>query len=266
MPHALTLTLATWNVNSLRARLPNLLAWLDKNPVDMLLLQELKCTEDHFPRLELEERGYNLAISGQKTFNGVAICSKYPLEDVSRSLPGDASDMAARYIEAVVSLKDKALRVASVYVPNGQEAGSDKFAYKLAFLERLQSHWHQLLTYDEIAVLGGDFNVAPYPMDVYDPEKLDGSVCYHPEERTRMRALMHLGLMDAFRLKHPEAREYSWWDYRSGGYQRGHGMRIDHLLLSPEAADHLTDAAIDERPRGEEKPSDHAPVTATLEL
>ena len=261
-----TLTIATWNVNSLRARLPNLLAWLDKNPVDILLLQELKCTEDQFPRLEMEERGYNLAISGQKTFNGVAICSKYPLEDVTRSLPGDASDTAARYIEAVVSLKDKALRVASVYVPNGQEVGSDKFAYKLAFLDRLQSHWRQLLAHHEIAVLGGDFNVAPYPIDVYDPEKLDGSVCYHPEERTRIRTLMHLGLKDAFRLKHPEAREYSWWDYRSGGYVRGHGMRIDHLLLSPEASDHLTDAAIDEHPRGEEKPSDHAPVTATLEF
>lgn len=261
-----SLIIATWNVNSVRARLPNLLAWLDKNPVDILLLQELKCVTEQFPRPELEERGYNLAIHGQKTFNGVAICSKYPLEDVTTTLPGDAEDHAARYIEAVVSLRDTALRVASVYVPNGQEVGSDKFAYKLAFLDRLQAHWRAQLTYHEIAVLGGDFNVAPYPVDVYDPAKLDGSVCYHPEERARLRALLHLGLVDAFRLKHADARQYSWWDYRAGGYARNHGLRIDHLLLSPEAADHLAEATIDETPRGEEKPSDHAPVLATLKF
>jgi exodeoxyribonuclease-3 len=227
----------------------------------------------------------------------VAICSKDPLDDVVCGLPslpleggvvakasvgvndlsftptptlpppgGGSLDSAARYIEAVVSLRDTALRVASVYVPNGQEVGSEKFAYKLAFLDRLQAHWRAQLTYHEIAVLGGDFNVAPYPIDVYDPEKLDGSVCYHPEERQRLRALMHLGLVDAFRLQHADARHYSWWDYRAGGYPRNHGMRIDHLLLSPEAADHLAGAAIDETPRGEEKPSDHAPVLATLKF
>ncbi len=261
-----TLSVATWNVNSVRSRLPNLLAWLAAGSVDILLLQELKCIEEQFPRMGLEELGYNLAIHGQKTYNGVAICSKYPLDDVVCELPGNPADEAARYIEAVVSLKDAALRVASVYVPNGQEVGSDKFAYKLAFLERLTTHWARQLQHHEIAVIGGDFNVAPYPIDVYDPEKLDGSVCYHPEERQRLRALMHLGLTDAFRQQHPSAAQYSWWDYRGGGYPRGHGMRIDHLLLSPQAADCLTDARIDETPRGAEKPSDHAPVIATLKF
>lgn len=261
-----TLTIATWNVNSVRSRLPNLLAWLGGNPVDILLLQELKCIKEQFPRMELEDLGYNLAIHGQKTFNGVAICSKYPLDDIVCELPGDESDSAARYIEAVVSLKGAALRVASVYVPNGQEVGSDKFAYKLSFLERLSALWVQHLRHHEIAVLGGDFNVAPYPVDVYDPEKLDGSVCYHPEERQRLRALLHLGMVDAFRQLHPQMQKFSWWDYRGGSYPRGHGMRIDHLLLSPEAADCLVRASIDENPRGEEKPSDHAPVIATLKF
>jgi exodeoxyribonuclease III len=259
-----TISIATFNVNSVKARLPNLLAWLDASRTDIVLLQELKCVDDAFPAMEIEERGYNIAIHGQKTYNGVAILSKFPLDDVVRGLGGDDADEQARYIEAVVSVQGGALRVASVYVPNGQDVTSDKFPYKLKFLERLRAHWAQRLTYHEVAVLGGDFNVAPAPMDVYDAAALDGSVCYHPAERERLRALMHLGFYDAFRVAHPTKQQFSWWDYRGNGYERGQGLRIDHLLLSPMAADKLVGCEIDEAPRREEKPSDHAPVVCRL--
>lgn len=260
------ITIATFNVNSVKARLPNLLAWLDANPIDIALLQELKCTDDSFPAMELEERGYNLAIFGQKTYNGVAILSKFPLSDVERGLAGDETDEQARYIEAVASIPGGAIRVASAYVPNGQEVGSDKFAYKLKFYDRLVAHWRTRLVYHEIAVLGGDFNCAPAPIDVYDAKHLDGSVCYHHEERVRLRALLHLGMTDAFRAMHPSSTQFSWWDYRGDGYARGLGLRIDHVLLSPHAADVMADAWIDETPRQQERPSDHAPVVVKLNI
>lgn len=258
------ISIATFNVNSIKARLPNVLAWLASAKPDIALLQELKCVDEAFPAMEIEELGYNLALFGQKTYNGVAILSKFPLDDVVRGLPGDASDDQARYIEAVASIPGGAIRVASAYVPNGQDVASDKFPYKLKFLERLRAHWAERLAYHEIAVLGGDFNVAPAPLDVYDAKLLEGSVCYHPAERERLRALLHLGFYDAFRVLHPTEHQFSWWDYRGGGYKRGLGLRIDHLLLSPMAADRLTACIIDEAPRREEKPSDHAPVIATL--
>ncbi|MES2985000.1 MAG: exodeoxyribonuclease III [Pseudomonadota bacterium] len=260
------ITIATFNVNSVKARLLNLLAWLDASRTDIVLLQELKCVDDAFPAMELEERGYNLAIHGQKTYNGVAILSKFPLDDVTRGLPGDDADAQARYIEAVVSVPGGALRVASAYVPNGQAVDSDKFPYKLKFYDRLREHWQAQLAFKEIAVLGGDFNCAPAPLDVYDAAALDGTICYHPAERERLRALMNLGFYDAFRTLHPSEKQFSWWDYRANGYERGHGMRIDHLLLSGLAADRLTACHIDEVPRQQEKPSDHAPVVCTLTL
>lgn len=258
------ISLATFNINSIKARLPNLLAWLKESPVDILLLQELKCVDEAFPAMELEDLGYNLAIHGQKTYNGVAICSKFPLDDVIRGLPEADGDDHARYIEAVASIPGGVLRVASAYVPNGQDVASDKFPYKLRFFERLKLHWERTLTYNEPAVLGGDFNCAPLPLDVYDPKALDGTVCYHPAERERLRALFNLGMYDAFRVLHPDAKQYSWWDYRAAGYERNHGLRIDHLLLSGMAADRLTECHIDETPRQAEKPSDHAPVVCTL--
>ena len=258
------ISIATFNVNSVKARLPNLLAWLDSNPIDIVLLQELKCIDEAFPAMELEERGYNLAIHGQKTYNGVAICSKFPIDEVTRGLGGDDADDHARYIEAIISIPGNALRVASAYVPNGQDVASDKFPYKLKFYDRLLAHWREQLKLNEIAVLGGDFNCAPQPLDVYDAKKLDGTVCYHPAERSRLRALMNLGFYDAFRVKHPDARQFSWWDYRMNGYAQNHGLRIDHLLLSAMAVDRLQDCVIDEAPRREEKPSDHAPVVCYL--
>lgn len=258
------ISIATFNINSIKARLPNLLAWLDENPIDILLLQELKCVDENFPAMELEEKGYNLAIHGQKTYNGVAICSKFPIDDVVRGLPEGEGDEQARYIEAVVSLPGSAMRVASVYVPNGQDIASDKFPYKLHFLERLRQHWAAVLAYGEVAVLGGDFNCAPLPHDTWNPATQDGAICYHPAERERLRALLNLGMYDAFRVLHPDAKQYSWWDYRAGAYERGQGMRIDHLLLSPQAADRLSTCHIDETPRQAERPSDHAPVVCSL--
>ncbi|MBA4274285.1 MAG: exodeoxyribonuclease III, partial [Alphaproteobacteria bacterium] len=166
------ITLATFNVNSLKSRMGNLLAWLDSRPVDVILFQETKTVDEQFPRMELEDRGYNLAIHGQKTYNGVCIASKYPLDDVLTGLPGDETDEQARYIEAVISVAGKAVRVASAYVPNGQAVDSDKFPYKLRFFERLHAHWERQLRYHELAVLGGDFNCAPEVIDVYDARAL----------------------------------------------------------------------------------------------
>ncbi len=252
--------LATFNVNSIRARLPNFLDWIAEAQPDVALLQETKCVDENFPGLEIEECGYNLALSGQKTYNGVAILSKRPLEDVVRTLPGDAEDAEARYIEAVTG----GVRVASIYVPQGTDVDSDRFAYKLAFYERLYAHFRELLTIEEPFVMGGDYNVASTPADVHDPARLDGSLCYHPEERRRFRMLCWLGLTEAFRALNPEPGAYSYWDYRASAWEKDRGWRIDHLLLSPQAADRLLASGIDRRPRGKDKASDHTPVWCEL--
>jgi exodeoxyribonuclease-3 len=260
----MTLTIATWNVNSIKSRLHVLLPWLKEASPSIVLLQELKTTTDTFPYMEIEELGYNIAAHGQKTYNGVAILSKFPLEDIRTSLPGEDTDVEARYIEAVVSLPFSALRVASVYVPNGQSPDSDKFQYKLRFLARLRAHLESLLGFDEPLVVGGDYNVAPYPIDVYDPKRLDGTVCYHPLEREALRSILNLGFYDAFRTLHPQQQSYSWWDYRGNGFEAGHGLRIDHLLLSAYAVDKLQSCEIAQSLRALEKPSDHAPVICEL--
>lgn len=263
----MTVKIATYNINSVRARLPQLLEWLKSAAPDIVLLQELKCLEEAFPRMEIEELGYNLAISGQKTYNGVAILSKFPLEDVVRKLPGEDTDEEARYIEAVATTPHGILRVASIYVPNGQEPGSERFQYKLRFFDRLHAHAKTLLAYEEKLVLGADYNVAPAPIDVFDPVRLDGTTCYHPEERKRFHRLLHLGLTDAFRALHPdEEHAFSWWDYRGGSWDKNEGMRIDHLLLSPLAADAIKAAGIDIATRGKDKASDHAPVWVELAI
>lgn len=261
----MTVTIATWNVNSIKSRLQHLLECLQEDAYDVLLLQETKCINDNFPRLEIEDAGYNVAIHGQKTYNGVAILSKYPIEDVVTTLPGDDSDEQARYIEGVISLPGEALRVASVYVPNGQSPDSEKFQYKLSFFNRLQSYVNVLLEYDEKLVIGGDYNVGPTALDVYDADKLDGTTCYHRDEREAFRRLLNLGLTDAYRTINPNTAGFSWWDYRAGAWQKDHGMRIDHLLLSPEAADALQAADVNRTPRQKEKPSDHTPVWCRLE-
>jgi exodeoxyribonuclease-3 len=257
--------IATWNINSIRQRLEHLTSWLDHTQTDIVLLQETKVTDDKFPTEPLEERGYNLAFTGQKTFNGVAILSKYPLEDVITTLPGQEEDEQKRYIEAVVSLPDSSIaRVASIYVPNGQSPDSEKFPYKMGFLNNLRAHAQTLLGYEETLILGGDYNIAPEAIDVHEPRKWEGQVCFHPREREHFRALTHLGLYDAFRIANPEREQYSWWDYRGGAYQKNDGLRIDHLLLSPQAVDRLQGCEIDESLRGLEKPSDHTPVVVVI--
>ena len=248
--------IATWNVNSIKARLPRLLEWLEAAQPDVVLLQELKVIDAAFPTQPIEDLGYNTAIHGQKTYNGVAILSKHPIEDVRRGLPGDENDDQARYIEAVVDT----VRVASIYLPNGNPTGSDKFPYKLAWMDRLIEHARDLLNYDEIMVLGGDYNIIPEDRDCYDPVAFaDDALCL-PESRARWRQLQYLGLTEAFRARHPNVSAFSYWDYQGGAWQKDNGVRIDHLLLSPPAADQLGKVGIDSTPRGKERPSDHTPV------
>lgn len=256
--------IATWNVNSVRPRLTHLLRWLEERRPDVVLLQETKTEDGGFPFEALEDAGYNVAHYGQKTYNGVAILSKGPIEDVVRGLPGNDHDPQARYIEALTTIDGQLVRVASVYVPNGQEIGSDKFAYKLGYFNKLKSHVDELLQHEEPIVLGGDYNVAPDLNDVYAPAELEGSVCFHPDERRAFRRLTHPGMTDAFRALHPQEQAFSWWDYRGNGWGMNKGLRIDHLLLNPEAADRLTTCRIDRDVRGWEKSSDHAPVWCTL--
>lgn len=258
--------IASWNVNSIKARLPNVLDWLKEASPDILLLQELKCVEENFPALEIGDLGYNAAVSGQKTYNGVAILSKTPLEVEQRALPGDESDEQARYIEAVTQTDAGPLRVASIYLPNGNPVDSDKLPYKLAWMARLEAHASALLALEEASVLGGDYNVIPSDEDCYDAVAWEGDALYRPESRTAFRALLYRGYTDAFRALHNEPGAYTFWDYQRGAWQKDNGIRIDHLLLSPQAADLLADAGIDRKPRGKEKASDHTPIWCSLTL
>lgn len=256
--------IATFNVNSLKVRMENLKVWLKEADPDVVCLQETKSTDETFPRAELEDLGYNLAIHGQKTYNGVALISKHPLEDVRIGLPGDESDEQARYIEAVISAGDTVLRVASIYLPNGNPVDTEKFPYKLRWMERLKAHAAELLTYEEPLVLAGDYNVIPTADDVYDEKAWEGDALTQPQSRAALREIINLGFTDAFRACHNEPHRYTFWDYQAGRWQKGQGIRIDHLLLSPQAADRLTACDIDIAPRGREKPSDHTPIWAKL--
>ena len=258
--------IATWNVNSIKARLPNLLTWLRDVQPDVALLQETKCVDDAFPRLELEDLGYNLAIHGQKTYNGVAVLSKGPLDDIRSGLPEGDGDDHARYIEAVASFGDLVIRVASIYLPNGNPVGTPKFDYKLAWMDRLRRHAVALLKLEEPTVLGGDYNIIPTEDDVYAPDAWREDALFRIESREKFRALANLGLTDAFRAMNPDrTHAYTFWDYQAGAWQRNNGLRIDHLLLSPQAADLLTASDIDKTPRGWEKASDHTPIWCDLQ-
>ena len=253
--------IATWNVNSVRARLPRVIEWLADARPDIVLLQEIKTVAEGFPRDEIEDLGYNIAIAGQKTYNGVAILAKSPIEDVTIGLPGDDADAQARYIEAFVG----DLRVASIYLPNGNPAPGDKFDYKLAWMERLGRHAERLVALDEPVILGGDYNICPTDDDVYDPKAFAADALCRPESRARYRTLIYLGYTDAFRALHPGPGAYSYWDYTGGAWQKDFGLRIDHLLLNPAAADRLGASGIDKKPRGKEKASDHTPAWCEIE-
>ena len=256
--------IATWNINGVRARIENLKTWLDQAGPDVVCLQEIKSEDDAFPAEALEGTGYNLAIHGQKGFNGVAILSKRPLEDVTVGLPGDKDDTQARYIEAAVSTDTGVVRVASIYLPNGNPVDSDKFPYKLAWMDRLIAHAGKLLALEEPLVLAGDYNVIPMPMDAKFPERWKDDALFQPESRAKLRELEALGLTDAVRTGYPGEDIYTFWDYQGGAWQKNNGIRIDHLLLSAQATDRLARVGIDKDVRAWEKPSDHVPVWVEL--
>jgi len=257
--------IATWNVNSIKARLPNVLAWLDNAQPDVVLLQEIKTVDETFPALEIEERGYNCAVHGQKSYNGVAILSKHSLEDVMTGLPGNEDDEQARYIEAWVDAGgDDGVRVASIYLPNGNPVPGDKYDYKLRWMDYLASRAALLLTSEEPVVLGGDYNVIPADGDCYDPAAWADDALFLPQTRAKFRTLLNLGYTEAWRSLHIAENVYSFWDYQGGAWQKDNGIRIDHFLLSPQAADRLEACEIDPGPRGKQKASDHTPVWCEL--
>jgi exodeoxyribonuclease-3 len=251
--------IATWNVNSLKVRLPHLLQWLDTNPVDVLCLQETKLTDDKFPIAEINAAGYQVAFSGQKTYNGVAILSKHPITDVVKNNPR-YQDEQQRIIAATI----EGMRIVCAYVPNGQTVDSDKYVYKLAWLASLREWLAEEIGAHEHLALLGDYNIAPEDRDVHDPLAWAGQVLCSDKERAALTALVELGLVDSFRLFEQAEKSFSWWDYRQLGYQKNKGMRIDHILLSPTLAKRCVACAIDRVPRKWEQPSDHAPVIATL--
>ncbi len=261
-----SLKLATWNVNSLTARLQHVLDWLSANPVDALCLQELKQTEDKFPASELLEAGYHAAAFGQKTYNGVAILSRLPLRDVVNNIPGFA-DEQSRSISATLDLPGAAgaaLRLVNGYFVNGQEPGSEKFAYKMRWLTALREWLGAELAAHPSLVLLGDFNIAPEDRDSYDPEGLRETIHHTSEERAHFHALLALGLLDSFRMFEQPPKSYSWWDYRMLGYQKNRGLRIDHILVSAALRPAVLGCVIDRAPRKWEKPSDHAPVVLEM--
>ena len=257
----LTVRIASWNVNSVKARLGHLLDWLRDAAPDVLLLQELKCPDDAFPTLEIQAQGYHTAVHGQKSYNGVAILSRLPLADVGCRLPGDSADEQARWIEATVA----GVRVVSLYLPNGNPAPGEKYDYKLAWMERLAARAGALLASGMPVVLGGDYNVCPTDADVYNPPAWADDALCRPASRAAFRRVLHLGYTDAYRALHPgEAQAYTFWDYQAGAWPRDLGLRIDHLLLSPPAADRLSRCEIDKAPRARDKASDHTPIWVEL--
>lgn len=256
--------IATWNVNSVKQRIEHLVAWLKEASPDVVCLQEIKCVDEAFPALEIEAAGYGLVTHGQKTFNGVAILSKHRIEDVLRGLPGNDDDEQARYIEAVIAAPTGIVRVASIYLPNGNPLGTEKFPYKLAWMDRLIDHAAELLAHEEPLVLAGDYNVIPTPLDAKTPDAWRGDALFQPESRGKFRELLALGFTDALRACDPDDAVYTFWDYQAGAWPRNNGIRIDHLLLSPQAADRLVDCKVSKHVRGWDKPSDHVPIHVDL--
>ena len=257
--------IATFNINGVKARLPRLLEWLDRFQPDVACLQEIKSVDDAFPRLELESAGWHVVTHGQKSFNGVAFVSKKPGKITQVGLPApdgstDNEDPQARYIEGEFD----GVRIASIYLPNGNPCPGPKFDYKLAWMQRLHAHAARLMAMEIPVVLAGDYNVIPTDEDCHDPAAWAGDALTEPESRANFNSLIGLGYLDALRQIQPTGHAFTFWDYQRGAWQKDHGIRIDHLLLSPEAADMLKTAAVDREPRGKEKASDHTPVWIEL--
>lgn len=257
--------IATFNINGIKARIAALPDWLDEAMPDVALLQEIKSVDEGFPREIFEDRGYQVETHGQKGFNGVAILSKRPLEDVRRGLPGDDGDEQARWIEATVSGDKRPVRVCGLYLPNGNPCPGPKFDYKLAWMDRLHTRAQALLALEEPFLMAGDYNVIPQDEDARRPEAWREDALARPESRAAFRRLMTLGFTDAFRARTQGPGHYSFWDYQAGAWNRDDGIRIDHVLLDPYCADLLTDCQIDKHVRGHDKPSDHVPVWVTLD-
>ncbi len=255
--------LATFNINGIKARIEALQAWLAEAAPDVVCLQEIKSQDEAFPREVFEGLGYRVETHGQKSFNGVAILSKLPLSDVRRGLPGDPGDEQARWIEAVVDA-GRPVRVCGLYLPNGNPAPGPKYDYKLAWMARMESRVRELLAAEETFVCLGDYNVIPQAADAAKPEAWVTDALFLPESRAAFRRMAHLGLTDAIRVRDPAARVYTFWDYQAGAWERNNGIRIDHVLCSPQAADRLEEAGIDKAVRGGDKPSDHVPVWVRL--
>jgi len=258
--------IATWNVNSIRQRMDNMAAWLAERSPDIVCLQEIKCVDEAFPKEPFEALGYNVAVHGQKTFNGVALLSKYPFDEVAPGLIGDTSDVQARFLEALISTKTGALRVVSLYLPNGNPAPGEKYDYKLKWMDRLIAFSNERLALEEPMLLAGDYNVIPAPADARNPSAWTYDALFLPQTRAKFRALANLGLVDALRAVSDSADLYTFWDYQAGAFAKNNGIRIDHVMLSPPAADRLVDAGVDRHVRGWDKPSDHVPVWVDLDI
>lgn len=256
--------IVTWNINGIRARIEGALAYVREAKPDVLCFQEIKTVDEGFPTEAFADLGYTVATHGQKGFNGVALLSLHGLEDVTRGLPGDETDAQSRYIEATVTQGRLSVRVASIYLPNGNPIGTEKFSYKLAWMDRLQAHARALLASEMPVVLAGDFNVIPDPQDAKRPAAWVNDALFQPESRAAFRTLEHAGYLDAIRATHPEPGIYTFWDYQAGAWQKDDGIRIDFQMLSPQAADRLTATGIDRFTRSWEKPSDHVPVWTEL--
>ncbi len=258
--------IATWNINGVKARIDTLVTWLQSADVDVVCLQEIKSVDEGFPKSAFEDLGYTVATHGQKSFNGVAILSKRGIDEVRARLPGDDSDEQARYLEADIAGDNGVVTVASIYLPNGNPIGTEKYSYKLAWMERLEAHARQRLQLEMPLVLAGDYNVIPEPLDAKNPEAWRDDALFQPESRTAFRALAALGFTDAIRACQPFEQAYTFWDYQAGAFQKNNGIRIDHMMLSPEAADRLISCGIDRDTRAWEKPSDHVPVWVELRV
>ncbi len=257
---------ATWNINGVKARIESLLTWLKETSPDVVCLQEIKSVTEGFPTDRLIDAGYQCAVHGQKGFNGVAILSRLPIEDIVIGLPGEPDPEQSRYIEALVTGEAGICRIGGLYLPNGNPVASEKFPYKLAWMAAFEAHVRQRLSLEEPLILAGDYNVIPTPADAKRPDAWVNDALFQPQSRAAFQRLTGLGLTDAIRACHPEPGVYTFWDYQAGAWQKDDGIRIDHVLLSPQAADRLTASGIDRFTRGWEKPSDHVPAWVELAL
>ena len=257
--------IASFNINGIKARTPALINWLTESKPDVALLQEIKSIDEAFPKETFEDLGYNVATHGQKSFNGVAILSKYPLREITRGLPGDKGDEQARWIEGTICASNE-IKICCLYLPNGNPLPGPKYDYKLAWMDRLYLRAQELLRSEQTSLMAGDFNIIPQIEDAATPEVWKNDALFKLESRAKFRKILNLGFLDAFRARNDGPGHYSFWDYQAGAWDRNDGIRIDHFLLSPTCADLLNDCKIDSDIRGREKPSDHVPIWIKLNV